>query len=138
MLNKLTGRYKRPNRPGSEIAVVEHAALKITDNRGVEVPYIFGVRVDAAAPGLVVLLRRNAFLGDIVTEQVTEKAMPLDGWYITPFQEQGDSWAYIERIEPDDMPYKAENAKPVSDFLADKPKAKKVKPQTAPAPAPAA
>jgi hypothetical protein len=121
-MDLITGRYKRSGRPGTPISVAVHANVVIPDNRGVNVPYIFGVRMDAGATGMVGLFRTNAFLGETKTEKVPEQPMSLDGWFVTPFASQGDSWAYLERVAADDLPFLADGAKPLATFLpAEKP-----------------
>jgi hypothetical protein len=120
MLEMLSGRYKRPGRPGFQMSAVVHHLITMKDARGKKVRYALAIRVDDGAPGQVGLVRLDGFLGDPKVTQVDEQPMSLDGWWLTPAVDGNFSanFAYVERITAEDQPFVSPQAKPLADFVA--------------------
>jgi len=133
----VTGTYKRAGRPATAMALEVSAHVKMVNQFGREVPYLFGTRLDEGNAGAVVLVRADCFNPNTLEVGATKGFKAVDGlkegeWYVTPPTADSASFAFIERItdEADRVWAATVGSQPLLNYVVGVPKpakAKKVK-----------
>lgn len=146
MLDNLVGKnvagtYKRAGRPATNMALEVSAHVKMVNQFGREVPYLFGTRLDEGNAGAVVLVRADCFNPNTLEVSTAKNFKAVEGlaegeWYVTPPTADSASFAFIERItDPADREWAATvGSQPLLNFVAEtpKPKAKRAKKEVLP------
>jgi len=98
----VTGRYRRPGSPSSEVSLEVAATFAVKDNRGFSRSYAFGTRLDEAQAGRVVAMRLDCFHPGVEVSDATGETEPLDGYYVSPGAT--GPFGFVEKVtEPADI-----------------------------------